>query len=104
MSEFAAYYQTLQASSNLTLLGALLLVNSIISALVAAETIRHLPYREPRQRRLLWLLIFLCGLFVPLLGSLGAALAMLGGMRWQTAAGRASQEGTPKPAERMPET
>jgi hypothetical protein len=88
MSEFAAYYQTLQASSNLTLLGALLLVNSIISALVAAETIRHLPYREPRQRRLLWLLIFLCGLFVPLLGSLGAALAMLGGMRWQTAAGR----------------
>lgn len=88
MNDITGYIQLLRSSSDLSLLGALLLANGAISALVATLAVRLLPYRERAQRLLLWLLIFAAGLFVPLLGSLGVALAMLGGMRWHSSAGQ----------------
>jgi len=88
MNDLTLWLQAIQNGNDLALLGALLLGNTLLSAMVATATIRFLPYREMRQRVLLWLLICTTGLFIPLLGSLGTAIAMLAGMRWQKTAAR----------------
>ncbi len=83
MSELINTIQSFPNSSDTTLLAGWLLGSAILGALVATATIPYLPYRKRQQRTLLWLLIFFSGLFIPLLGSPGVALAMLIGMRWQ---------------------
>lgn len=87
MNEIAGDIHTLSNGTSMAL-QSWLLGNGILSAFVATIAIRHLPYRDWQQRLLLWLLILLTGLFIPLLGSLGIALAMVTGMRWQTAGAR----------------
>lgn len=82
MNEFVSMYQALSTGGGTKLLG-WFLANGVFSALVSTLTIRYLPYREWRERVLLWLLIFTVGVFIPLLGSPGVALAMFIGMRRQ---------------------
>lgn len=87
MNGVTALYHALQVSSDLKVLLWLLLVNGLISMMVATAAILTLPYRDRQQRQLLWLLIVVAGLFIPLLGSIGTAVAMKLGMRWRAPAG-----------------
>ncbi|MGQ9850205.1 MAG: tetratricopeptide repeat protein [Aggregatilineaceae bacterium] len=85
MNDFGLWFQAIKNSNDLVLLKTLLFGNALLSAVVATITIGFLPYRETRQRVLLWMLIGVTGLFISLLGSLGTAIAMLAGMRRKTA-------------------
>lgn len=73
----------LKTSHSNALLLLLLLLNTLFSALIARSALQHLPYKEPRQRRLLWLLLTTAGASIPLLGVLAMASAMIAGMRWK---------------------
>jgi len=59
----------------------LLLVNLFLSVAVATIAIRHIRCSETEQRRLLWLLLVMGGVFIPLFGTPAFAWAFLSGLR-----------------------
>jgi polysaccharide biosynthesis protein PelE len=73
----------LKTSNSNTLMLLLLLGNALFSALVARLALNNLPYKEPKQQRLLWLLLTCAGACIPLIGVLAVASAMIAGMRWK---------------------
>lgn len=73
----------LTSSHSNALLLLLLLGNALFSALIARSALNNLPYKEPQQRRLLWLLLTCAGACIPVLGVLALASAMISGMRWK---------------------
>jgi polysaccharide biosynthesis protein PelE len=83
MSWLYEFIVLLKTSHSNALLLLLLLLNALFSALVARSALNNLPYKEPQQRRLLWILLTCAGACIPVLGVLALASAMIAGMRWK---------------------
>lgn len=77
------FFLRLKTSDSTLLLLLLLGINTLFSALIARASLRNLPYKEPRQQRLLWLLLTTAGAAIPVIGVLALTSAMVSGMRWK---------------------
>ncbi len=83
MSWLYEFFLLIKTSNSNGLLLLLLLGNTLFSALIARSALNNLPYKEPQQQRLLWLLLTCVGACIPILGVLAVASGMMAGMRWK---------------------